>query len=120
MKYALYSRHFMPLSPYFGRIHAAYVSFSEFCKGPEQKGYSFKYCLLPSQEDIWPGDIYMQKIQSWTGELDLADKRDMRKIVDGKPVFVDGTVETYMSEIIKSTANMARVHCEMQLLMHFS
>jgi hypothetical protein len=62
----------------------------------------------------------MQKIQSWTGELDLADKRDVRKIVDGKPVFVDGTLETYMSEIIKSTADMARVHCEMQLLMHFS
>jgi hypothetical protein len=105
---------------YLGRLHAAYVSFSEFCRSPEQEGYTFKHCLLPSQEDAWPGNIYMQTIRSWTGELDLANKRDVRKMVDGKQVFVDGTVETYMSEVIRSSGNTARVHCEMQLLMYFS
>lgn len=105
---------------YLGRLFAAYVKFFEFCRDKEQSGYSFEFRLLPSQEDEWIGDTYIEKIQSWTGDLDLTDERGARKTVDGKNVVEVKTVETLMDEIVETTGNKARVHCEMQLMMHFS
>ena len=92
---------------YLGRLYAAYVGFYEFCRAKEQSGYSFKHQLLRSQEDEWTGEKYMQKIQSWNGYL-------------GENVENRETIESQMGEIVQKTGNKARVHCEMQLMMHFS
>ena len=92
---------------YLGRLYAAHVGFYEFCRAKEQSGYSFKHQLLRSQEDEWTGEKYMQKIQSWNGYL--GETVENREIIESK-----------MGEIVQKTGNKARVHCEMQLMMHFS
>ncbi|MCJ1403201.1 hypothetical protein MMC11_006424 [Xylographa trunciseda] len=87
---------------YLGRLRAAYISFLKFCKSKQQKNYSFVYVLLPSQEDAWTGQSYMEKILSWPGDLGLDEdniRADMAKIVN--------------------EADTAPVHCEMQLMMYF-
>jgi hypothetical protein len=86
---------------YLGRLHAAYISFSKFCKSKQQKGYSFDYVLLPSQEDAWTGKSYMEKILSWPGDLGL-DEDDIKE----------------MAKAVNE-ADTAPVHCEMQLMMYF-
>ncbi|KAF2807338.1 uncharacterized protein BDZ99DRAFT_522953 [Mytilinidion resinicola] len=103
---------------YLGRLWAAYVNFLVFCRHEEQSGYTFKHELLPSQEDKWSGDAYLQKIRSWVGNLDL--QRDTRKFVNGRTVIARDSVETVMGDVIKRSGNRARVHCEMLLMMHFS
>ena len=92
---------------YLGRLYTAYVGFYDFCRAKEQSGYSFNHQLLRSQEAEWTGEKYMQKIQSWNGYL-------------GETVENRESVESLMGEIVQKTGNKARVHCEMQLMMHFS
>lgn len=94
---------------YLGRLYAAYVSFYEFCRDKEQRGYVFDYQLLASQEDEWSGGTYIKKVQSWTGDLGLTEVPDMQV----------KTVEQLMKEIVQTNGNRSRVHCEMQLMMHF-
>lgn len=103
-----------------GRLWAAYVNFQDFCRDNKQSGYSFRHRLLRSEEDDWTGDAYMKKVKSWTGDLGLTHEREVRRFVDGRPVLQDRTVEALMDEVVETTGNKARVHCEMQLLMHFS
>lgn len=92
---------------YLGRHYSAHDTFLDFCKAEEQDGLTFQYRLLPSreQEDEWNGTEYIEKIHSWTGDLDLTKERN-EQINKFKPEPGDKT--------------KARVHCEMQLLMHFS
>ncbi len=103
-----------------GRLSAAYVNFQKFCRDDKQSGYSFRHRLLRSEEDDWTGDAYMKKVKSWTGDLGLTCEHEVRRFVDGRPVLQDKTVEALMNEVVEMTGNKARVHCEMQLLMHFS
>ena len=103
-----------------GRLFAAYVNFQKFCRDDKQSGYSFRHRLLRSEEDDWTGDAYMKKVKSWTGDLGLTCEHEVRRFVDGKPVLQDKSVEALMNEVVEMTGNKARVHCEMQLLMHFS
>ncbi len=103
-----------------GRLSAAYANFQKFCRDDKQSGYSFRHRLLRSEEDDWTGDAYMQKVKSWTGDLGLTSEHEVRRFVDGRPVLQNQTVEALMNEVVEMTGNKARVHCEMQLLMHFS
>ncbi|KAI0010636.1 hypothetical protein F4779DRAFT_289127 [Xylariaceae sp. FL0662B] len=100
---------------YLGRLHAACLKFFEFCRDDEQSGYSFEYELLLSQEDDWIGSSYIEKTKSWSGNLDLTEV-SAGTTQDGKM----RTVEEVMDDIVKATGDKARVHCEMQLMMHFS
>ena len=103
-----------------GQLWAAYVNFQDFCKDDKQSGYSFRHRLLRSEEDDWTGDAYTKKVKSWTGDLGLTHEREVHRFVDGRPVLHNRTVEALMDEVVETTGNKARVHCEMQLLMHFS
>ena len=102
-----------------GRLSAAFTSFQKFCKDEKQSGYSFRHQLLHSEEDDWAGDTYKNKIKSWTGDLDLNREREVRIHVGVRPVLKVKTVEELMNEVV-GTGKKARVHCEMQLLVHFS
>ena len=103
-----------------GRLWAAYVNFQVFCRDNKQSGYSFRYRLLRWEEDDWTGDAYTKKVKSWTGDLGLTHEREVRRFMDDRPVLQARTVEALMDEVVETTGNKARVHCEMQLLMHFS
>ena len=103
-----------------GRLLAAFISFQRFCRDKKQSGYSFRHHLLRSEEDEWTGDAYKKKIKSWTGDLGLTRQREVRRFVNGKVLLEDRSVETLMNDVVGTTGNKARVHCEMQLLIHFS
>ena len=103
-----------------GRLLAAFISFQRFCRDKKQSGYSFRHQLLRSEEDEWTGDTYKKKIKSWTGDPSLTRQREVRRIVDGRPVLEDRSVEALMNEVVETTGNKARVHCEKQLLIHYS
>lgn len=105
---------------YLGRILAAFIGFRRFCSDKKQSGYSFRHRLLRSEEDDWNGDTYQKKLNSWTGDLGLTRERQVRRFVDGRPVLQDTTVGALMNEVVETTGTKARVHCEMQLLIHFS
>ena len=103
-----------------GRLLAAFTSFHRFCRDTKQNRYSFRHLLLRSEEDDWNGDTYRKKIHSWTGDLGLTSKREVRRFVKGQHVLEDRSVESLMNDIVETTGTKARVHCEMQLLIHFS
>ena len=105
---------------YLDRILAAFTGFRRFCSDKKQSGYSFRHQLLRSEEDDWNGDTYQKKLNSWTGDLGLTRERQVRKFVDGRPVLQDRTVGALMNEVVETTGTKARVHCEMQLLIHLS
>ena len=92
---------------YLGRHYSAHDTFIDFCKAKEQHGFFFQYRLLPSQEqeDEWNGTEYIGKIHSWTGDLGLTETRNAQ-------------INKFAPE--PGDKAKARVHCEMQLLMHFS
>ncbi|KAH8693361.1 hypothetical protein GQ44DRAFT_733940 [Phaeosphaeriaceae sp. PMI808] len=72
--------------------------------------------LFAAYEDEWSGDSYSEKIQSWTGDLDLTDEYGVRKTVDGKTVPEIKTLKALMNKIVKTTGNKARVHFLLALL----
>jgi hypothetical protein len=94
-----------------GRLWAAYVNLEEFCKHNNQRGYLFRYQLLRSQEDDWNGLDYLSKVRSWGVFLDLTQQTNLTQ---------EKTVDELMANIVNTTGNKARVHCEMLLLLHFS
>ena len=99
---------------YLGRLFAAYKHFQYFCNIERQKGFSFDYNLLPSSDSMWDGDAYLRKIKSWAEILNLSE---LQKSIDSE---TDPGVQKKISDIVKKRNNKAPVHCEMQLLMHFS
>ncbi|KAI9686003.1 MAG: hypothetical protein M1822_003986 [Bathelium mastoideum] len=105
---------------YLGRLYSAWTVFLDYCRAQEQTGYHFEHRLLHSQEDEWSGSSYLSKIQAWTRELGLAQNFELPKVVDDEQVSSDRSLEVQMAEIVKSSGNVARVHCEMQQELHFS
>ena len=99
---------------YLGRLFAAYKHFQHFCHIERQKGFSCHYKLLPSLDWTWDGDTYLQKIESWNEILNLSK---VQRSTDSQ---TDHGVREKISDIVKKRNNKALVHCEMQLLMHFS
>ena len=89
-----------------------------FAKGKSKEDFLFSFELLPSKEVEWAGPTYLERIQSWTGDLDLTDELIVKKFVDGQVVSQSETIQERLCNIIE-TGKTARVHCEMQLLMHF-
>ncbi|PMD62031.1 uncharacterized protein K444DRAFT_718760 [Hyaloscypha bicolor E] len=89
---------------------AAYVEFCEFCTDKKQSGYSFEYQLLPSQEDEWLGETYMQKIQSWSGDLSLNEAQLGR--MDGIDMVIKqislGSLESYAQTSARMTPSYRR------------
>ncbi|KIW21366.1 hypothetical protein PV08_01946 [Exophiala spinifera] len=105
---------------YLGRVFSAFDYFPRFCGSEARQGYVFDYVLLASQEDDWYGTAYMQKMQSWTGNLDLAQERRIPIVVNGRASWEISSVQNIMDSVVHESGNKARVHCEMQLLMYFS
>ena len=103
-----------------GRLLAAFTSFQRFCRDKKQSGFSFKHRLLRSEEDDLDGHMYKKKLYSWTGDLGLTRERQFRRVMNGRTVLQDRSVEALMNEVVETTGTKARVHCEMQLLIHFS
>ena len=89
---------------YLGRHYAAFVKFMEFCTDEKQKGFTFDFYLLPSQEEQFDGAAYLQKFDSWIGEFDIKTEYGIEEV---RPKMQD----------IVFTGHSARVHCEMSLLM---
>ncbi|KAI1270832.1 hypothetical protein F5Y07DRAFT_405053 [Xylaria sp. FL0933] len=104
---------------YLGRLHAAYLNFCEFCKSDKQRGFSFDHVVLPSQEDQWNGASYLQKIQSWVGDLGLNDVETFSKMQGAKHRATDMTVKDRLAEVAMDGRETAPVHCEIQLLAYF-
>ncbi|KAI1298336.1 hypothetical protein F5Y03DRAFT_398123 [Xylaria venustula] len=104
---------------YLGRLYAACITFLRFCKSEEQKGYRFKYAILPFEEDEWTGASYLQKIQSWSEDLGLTDVNIASRTESGRRSAVDLTVEEQLEQVTKDGRNTAPVHCEIQLLTFF-
>ena len=102
---------------YLGRLFTAFTYFNEFCGVERQKEYSFQYELLFSSDLTWDGDAYMRRCESWVGDLGLSEQSDAQGSTDGQTV---SDLRTKMTNIIKMNNNKAPIHCEMQLLMHFS
>ena len=104
---------------YLGRLYAAFLRFSDFCRHGRQRNWSFRYVLLDSLQDVWNGDSYLNKIRSWTGDLGLSEVSSVKSIVNGKSFLLAKTVQQRMEDIVITARDTAPVHCEMQLMMHF-
>jgi hypothetical protein len=101
---------------YLARLPAIHLMFQNYCKNESQAGYRFHYKLLPSQKDEWLGRQYSQIVQSWAGNLELDEIKVVETEKSGNET---ETVQNIMDKVASSTNGEARVHCEMQLLMHF-
>lgn len=101
---------------YLARLSAIHAMFQNYCKDGSQAGYTFSYNLLPSQTDEWLGPRYIEIVQSWTGNLDL---KEIPEVQNEKSKNKTETVRAIMTKVASSANGQARVHCEMQLLMHF-
>ena len=102
---------------YLGRLSATHLMFQHYCQDHSQAGFSFHYKLLPSQTDDWVGRRYNQIVQSWVGNLELHELREVRTEKNEQKT---ESVQKIMDKVASSTNDdKARVHCEMQLLMHF-
>lgn len=91
---------------YLGRLWAAYELYAEFCSHKDQKGFTFDFKLLPSEEEEWLQDRYLEEIRSWPAAVKAAADGRLQKLLDAKDE--------------RATGAMARVHCEIQLMNYFA
>ncbi|KAG8164512.1 hypothetical protein KVR01_006430 [Diaporthe batatas] len=97
---------------YLGRLGDTYTTFGDFCKSPEQQGYTYDIVVLKSPpEEPWDVAPYKNMIGSWAGNLGLDEERNGRK-----------TIRHDLDQFVARGASRgrARVHCEIQLLHYFS
>ncbi|KAK7935164.1 hypothetical protein PG985_000659 [Apiospora marii] len=97
---------------YLGRLGETYDTFCAICQSSEQQGYTYDIVVLTSPtEESWDIAPYKKVIESWAGKLSLDEERNNRK-----------SIRHGLDEFIASRASRgtARVHCEIQLLHHFS
>ena len=104
---------------YLGRLRTSYLDFMGFCAAQGQSGHTIQLEVLPSPQhgDKWTGAMYIDKIKSWTGDLELDKEREVRVNARGDNEF--RSLPAIMTEVAEKSGNESRVHCEMQLLMKF-
>ncbi|KAK6860527.1 hypothetical protein PG995_004163 [Apiospora arundinis] len=97
---------------YLGRLGDTYNTFCNICEAPDQQGYTYDIVVLKSPtEESWDISPFQKVIGSWAGNLSLDEERNNRK-----------TIREDLDRFIarRASRGTARVHCEIQLLHHFS
>ncbi|KAK8118162.1 uncharacterized protein PG998_006443 [Apiospora kogelbergensis] len=97
---------------YLGRLGNTYDTFHTICTSPEQQDYTYDIVVLKSPpEESWDIAPFTNVIKSWAGKLGFDEERNNRDTIrQDLRRFIDH----------RASRGTARVHCEIQLLHHFS